>query len=129
MTKITKISIGILGIGLLLVPLVASAFDYPEITCGADGNTQADALLCKVVTTMSLIFYLLIILGILYFVWGVVQYVTAGGDEEKAGAGRKTMMYAIIALAVVVGLVGLLNLINNYTGIQMDMTLIPFFTR
>ena len=92
----------------------------------ATGNPQGiDGIICKVIGTMGVIFSLLLALAVLYFVWGVVQYVTAGGDEEKSAAGKKTMMYAIIALAVLVGVYGLILLVTGYLGLGELVTL-PF---
>ncbi len=95
------------------------------ITVACDTAEGIDGIICKVIGTMGIIFSLLLALAVLYFVWGVVQYVTAGGDEEKSAAGKKTMMYAIIALAVLVGVYGLILLVTNYLGLGELVTL-PF---
>ncbi|MCC6290488.1 hypothetical protein IT398_00200 [Candidatus Nomurabacteria bacterium] len=56
---------------------------------------------------------LIIGLGVVYFLWGVLQYVTAGGDDEKKAAGRSTMIYGVIALFVMVSVWGLVNVLGG----------------
>ena len=56
---------------------------------------------------------LIIGLAVVYFLWGVLKYVTAGGDEEKKGQGRDTMIYGIIAIFVVVSVWGLVNVLGG----------------
>ena len=100
-------------------------FLYPGVNCDDANISSADALICKVLGTLSIIFSLVLVLAVLYFVWGVVQYVTAGGDEEKAGAAKKTMMYGIIALVVIVAVAGILAIATNYLDITNAIKL-PF---
>lgn len=54
----------------------------------------------------------LVALGIVYFVWGVVQYVIADGEEAKT-KGKDRMIYGVIGFAVIVGLWGLVNIVVN----------------
>jgi len=110
--------------GLLCVAKVCTAGYGVQINCEIPGN-EADALICKVMSTLGLVFSLVLILAVLYFVWGIVQYVTAGGDEEKSAAAKKTMMYGIIALAVIVGVGGILRIVTGYVGLEGAIRL-PF---
>lgn len=52
----------------------------------------------------------LVALGVVYFVWGVVQYVIADGEEAKK-KGKDVMIYGVIGFAVIVGLWGLVNIV------------------
>src|ERR1035437_5701732 len=52
----------------------------------------------------------LVVLGIVYFVWGVITYVISS-DEEAKTTGRNRMIYGIIGLAVIVGMWGLVNIL------------------
>ena len=58
----------------------------------------------------------LLALGVVYFVWGVVQYFLADAEEAKK-KGRDHVVYGIIGLAVIVGLWGLVNLVVNTLNI------------
>lgn len=37
-----------------------------------------------------------------YLLYGAFQYITSGGDEEKAGNARKTITYAIVGIILMV---------------------------
>jgi len=52
----------------------------------------------------------IVALGVVYFVWGVVQYVIAGGEEAKT-KGKDRIIYGIIGFAVIIGLWGLVNIV------------------
>ena len=107
---------------------ICQSTSYSSIDCKpAEGteNTKADSVLCRVLSTLSIVFALVLVLAVLYFVWGVVQYVTAGGDEEKSAAGKKTMMFGIIALVVIAAVAGIMSIITNYMDIDNAIKL-PF---
>ena len=99
---------------------------YGTIDCKATADlNKVDAILCRVLRTLSIIFALLLVLAVLYFVWGVVQYVTAGGDEQKSEAGKKVMLYGVIALVVISAVAGIMSIITNYANIDNAIAL-PF---
>jgi len=50
-------------------------------------------------------------IALVVFLWGVVQYITAGGDEEKRKSGKQTMIWGIVGLFVMVAVWGLVNLL------------------
>ena len=58
----------------------------------------------------------LISLGVIYFVWGVVQYFIAGGEEAKK-TGKDRIIYGIIGLAVIVSLWGIVYLVVATFGL------------
>lgn len=49
--------------------------------------------------------YVLLFIGgvlMLMIIWGGVQYITSGGDPEKTGKAKKTLMWAILAVILIV---------------------------
>ena len=54
---------------------------------------------------------LLVLVAFVVFVWGVIKYVMAQGDENKLKEGKQVMVYGIIGLTVIVALWGILALI------------------
>ena len=61
-----------------------------------------------------------IVLGaaVLFFLWGVFKYVAAGDDEEQRKSGRQLMINGIIAIFVMVSLWGLVNMLDNFFGLD-----------
>ena len=64
---------------------------------------------------------LIIGLAVLYFLWGVLQYVLAGGDEEKRKLGRDHMIYGVIAIFVMISIWGLVGVLRNTTGLTTNV--------
>ncbi|MDD2753169.1 MAG: hypothetical protein PHT44_00950 [Candidatus Portnoybacteria bacterium] len=60
---------------------------------------------------------LLFVLVTLYFVWGVVQYVSAGGEDAKLKLGKEHMIWGIVGMAVMAGAWGLVNILLNTFGV------------
>ena len=56
------------------------------------------------------ILYLLGALALVYFLWGVIKYIRASGDEDKQQA-QKMVIYGIIGLFVMVAVWGLVQVL------------------
>ncbi|HEY4483122.1 MAG TPA: hypothetical protein VI953_03040 [Candidatus Paceibacterota bacterium] len=65
-------------------------------------------------------------LALLYFLYGVAQFILAAGNEEKVKEGRETMMWGIIALFAMVALWGLANLVLSTFGLNDSSTVSNF---
>jgi hypothetical protein len=107
MSKIWKaVSAG----GAFLLPMVALA--------------QVDPLYIDsfftTVTRIINVYLIPIVIGIalLVFLWGVMKYVTSGGDSEKRKEAANTMLYGIIALAVMVSVWGLVGIVRQIAGVR-----------
>ena len=59
---------------------------------------------------------ILIAAAVVYFIWGVISYVTAK-DEEKQKESRKVMISGIIGLFVIVSIWGIIGLLTRTFGI------------
>lgn len=54
---------------------------------------------------------LLIALGVIYFLWGVVKFINAADNEEKLEDGKKTIVYGLLAVFVMVSIFGLVGVL------------------
>lgn len=105
--------------GLFLTPFVALA----QVTggnptaCVGGQITTIQSLLCKLNEILGALLPFLIALGVLYFVFGVVQYMIASDEEAKA-SGRNRVVFGIIGLAVIVGMWGLVRIVTNTFGLN-----------
>ncbi len=107
--KLIVLSSFVLG----FAPLVALA---QTGNCGLGGSFEF--VLCKVSLWLNTIIPILIVLGVLYFIWGVITYVISK-DEEAKTRGRSVMIYGIIGLLVIVAVWGLVTLIRTSFGINL----------
>ncbi|MDP2669316.1 MAG: hypothetical protein Q8P07_05850 [bacterium] len=96
------------------VAALAPAFAYAATIQGILGTVSA---------ILSQIIPILMILATVVFLWGVITYITAGGDEEKAKAGRGYIIWGLIGLFAMVAIWGLvLALVSTF---QVGNTGIP----
>jgi hypothetical protein len=56
------------------------------------------------------------VVAVIYIIWGGYSYITAGGDAEKAGAGRTTLVNAIIGLIIIFSAYAIVLWLGNQLG-------------
>lgn len=61
-------------------------------------------------------------LAIVYFFWGLVQYIRSAGDPKKAAEGKSIMIYGVIAIAVMISIYGLAAWLQQAFGISATST-------
>lgn len=68
----------------------------------------------KLLGIINLIVPLLFALTFLYIIWGVVDaWIIHGGDEGRVEEGKNTLIVGIIALVVMSGIWGILNILKS----------------
>jgi len=73
-------------------------------------NSPLTAILCRISDILNATIPVLVLLGVVFFVWGVVRYVIADGEEAKQ-KGRDQIVYGLIGFAVIIGLWGLVGIL------------------
>jgi hypothetical protein len=108
--KIKITAVRILGSGLVFgMPVAAFAQVNPTYV------SESLEVLANVVDTAIPI---VITLALLLFLWGLLKFMTAAGDETAQATGKKLMIWGIIILFVMVSVWGLVQLMNTLTGIE-----------
>jgi fumarate reductase subunit D len=79
----------------------------------------------RVSTFLNQIIPFLILVATILFLWGVVKYITAAGDEDKVTEGRNLIIYGIIGLAVMIGVWGFVNIVLTFIFTTSDPIPIP----
>lgn len=119
---------------LALFPLVTFAQDFigpcPSgtryTTSGCVPASGIAGLLYNIQQILNSIIPILILLGIVYFVWGVVRFVIADAEEAKT-KGKDQIIYGLIGFAVIFGIWGLVNIvIDTFNLGGQTPTLEPF---
>mgnify|MGYP003526921522 FL=1 len=52
-------------------------------------------------------------LAVLFFVWGIVQYILYAGDEKKKVSAKDTMVYGVVALFVLFSFWGIVKFLSQ----------------
>ncbi|MFA6397809.1 MAG: hypothetical protein WDK96_03115 [Candidatus Paceibacterota bacterium] len=115
MNKIKKV-FSFLIPSLVFLPVVAFAQILPS------QSTDATDVLVIVKNIINTIIPIAIALGVVYFIFGVIKYVTAKDDKSKQEA-RDVMIYGIIGLFVIVSIWGLVAILNNTFGVGQGGTI------
>jgi len=66
---------------------------------------------------ISIILIVVGVLAIVYLIYGGIQYVTAGGEAEKATKGRTTITNAIIGIVLIVASYAIFKYISVDAGL------------
>ena len=115
--KLIVLSGFVMGLAPVVALAESTALTGAYNACATGSTlTTIGGILCKLKELLSAIIPLVIILGVVYFVWGVVSYVIAS-DEEAKTTGRDRMIYGIIGLAVIVSVWGLVTILTNTFGL------------
>lgn len=75
--------------------------------------SNLNAALVTVTSFIDRLIPIIISVALVLFLIGIVQYVTAGGDEEKRTAARGMIIFGIIALFVMVSVWGFVNILSR----------------
>lgn len=60
----------------------------------------------------------LMILAFVVFLWGVVKFIFAGGDETKRKDAKHYIVYGLVGLAVMVAVWGIINIVAETFGVE-----------
>jgi len=99
--------IKIASLATLVLPLVASA---------AISTTWFTSAIASIQSVLDALVPLLIGLAVVVFLWGVVKFVTAAGDEEKRKEGKSFIIWGLVGIAIMIALWGLVDLLIGWTG-------------
>ncbi|MBI5045462.1 MAG: hypothetical protein HZC14_00395 [Candidatus Niyogibacteria bacterium] len=103
--------IKLIPIGLATLPLAAFA-------ASAASDTAAKGLISTVQNILNALIPLFMVIATVVFLWGVVRYITAAGDEEKVKEARNFIIYGLIGLFVMVSVWGLVGVLVSTFGVS-----------
>lgn len=95
---------------------------YGYGACLDTGDLQY--VLCKGSEVLNTLMPFLVALGVVFLVWGVVQYFI-GDNEEAKKKGRDRIVFGIIGLAVILSIWGLVYILMNTFGLGWDTAPYP----
>ena len=100
MKKIISIGLGSMG----LAPLLVSA--------AYGGNSTVYTILNTLMDFLAYFVPALITIAVIYFIWGVISFMTAS-DEEAKKMGRTKIINGLIGLFVIVAFWGIIRVVKN----------------
>src|SRR3989338_10536882 len=95
---------------------------------GGSGSGGLWNLFSIVMDFLSQAVIILVALAVVFFLYGILKYITAGDDEEKRGKMKNVMIYGIIGLFVMISFWGIVNiLINTFELDTYPYVDVPYF--
>jgi hypothetical protein len=116
MRIINKISAFILAVGavvLFTVPTFAQGY-IPSAVSNSSLSTNPNGIITTIIN------FIFIIVGLIFFIMLViagVQWVTAGGAEDKKEEAQKRIINAIIGVAIVAGSYLVVEIVSSLLGL------------
>jgi len=104
-----------LGLGLFLVPSVTYA-QSPDLSYIEDALQALADFVAQLIP-------LVIAIGLLFFIWGLVQFIIASGDEDAKEVGKRRMVWGVFALFVMVSVWGLVQIVADMVGAEVGGTI------
>lgn len=110
----------------VLFPVISFAADYqgpcpdgsvirPDGSCPSSSN--AWGFLSTIQGLLNAVVPILISLGIVYLVWGIVQYMI-GDSEEAKTKGKERVIFGLVGLAIIISVWGLVSIITKTFNLQ-----------
>lgn len=88
---------------------------FPLVGLAASG-ADAFSIMTVINRILDYAIPILITLAVVYFIWGVISFVTAS-DEEAKKKGRTKIINGLIGLFVIVAFWGIIALVTNTFGV------------
>ncbi|PJE64502.1 MAG: hypothetical protein COU90_01520 [Candidatus Ryanbacteria bacterium CG10_big_fil_rev_8_21_14_0_10_43_42] len=80
----------------------------------AQGNIDIGDVLVDVADFINASIVFFVLLATAVFMWGIVRYISAHGDQDQIAEARKFIVWGIIFLAVMVAIWGFVALLLNF---------------
>ena len=85
---------------ILLMPVLVMALTGPTQPLTGTAITLSE-IEAKIRQIAQFVIVVSVILAVIFIIWGGIAYMTAGGDETKAGAAKTRIWNGVIGAAVV----------------------------
>lgn len=95
-----------------LLPVLYLSFPF-FVSAQADPspNITISRIFARLTDVFNLIIPFLVLLATVIFIWGIVRYITAGGDEQRLTEAKNLIIWGIIALAVMLMMWGFVRIL------------------
>ena len=101
------------------VLIVGAAFLLPLIA-GAQLTNLETNIVTPIGRIIGLLIPIVFALALLYFFWGLAQYILNSGNEDAQKEGKSKMIWGIVALFVMSAVWGLVRFLGTAVGVNND---------
>lgn len=87
--------------------------------------TNIQTLVTSIGNIVELLIPIAFAIALLFFFWGLAQYILAAGSDEAKAQGKNMMIWGVIALFVMASVWGIVAFIGQALGIQQGTVTVP----
>lgn len=106
----------------LAVIMFIPFFGFAQTVTEGSTTESIESILAIIRNILNIVIPVLMVLATVIFLYGVITYITAAGDEEKLASSRKYIIWGLVALFVMVVIWGLVTVLINTFGVQREVT-------
>jgi hypothetical protein len=101
--------------------IVITTLTFLPFFAAAQGNLGD--LIGKASRWALLLINFLLVLATLVFLWGIIKYISAGGDAAKVKEARSYILWGIIGLAIMASVWAIVKFVQSNVGVGDDSTI------
>ena len=101
----TKLKLSITGV-LVFLPVIALA----------EGDLMS--FIGTISKVLSALVPIMVTLALIYFIYGLAEYVAVSGNEAKKAEGKNIMIYGTLAMFMIVSIWGVVKFIGDTVGVK-----------
>ena len=90
----------------------------PALALAASNLSGVQELVTQIGKIINSVIPIMFALAIVWFFWGLIQFIKASGDQKAREEGRGRMIYGVIALAIMVSVYGLINYLQTTVNVS-----------
>jgi len=75
--------------------------------------TDFEGLIEDATTLVVTVSWLLVVLAVMLFFWGIVKFIWSAGDPSKKAEGKQIMTWGVVGLFVMVSFIGIIKFLQN----------------
>ena len=93
----------------------ASAYLLPVVAFAGDANvdTSVYGIINQVNKVINAIIPFLVGLAVLVIIWGVFNYISGAGDEEKRAQAKQFIIWGVVGVFIMLSVWGLVGILTN----------------
>ncbi|MCK5027172.1 MAG: hypothetical protein KAS07_02015 [Candidatus Pacebacteria bacterium] len=102
------------------LPIAILAGGFPGVAFAVVNTAWLDATMTVVIAFLQKLPAFFVAVAAIYFLWGVLKFVAAGDNEEARVAGKKSMIWGIIGITIMLSFWGIIELIVGALDLDVN---------
>jgi branched-subunit amino acid permease len=103
--------------------VIYGLMSFAPVLALAQGLSGLETIVDDMQSILAKVVPLLFGLAIAWFFWGVIKFIRSAGDPKATADAKGTMIYGVIAIAVMASVYGLVTWLGNTLGVDTGGTI------